>query len=379
MVQDSWQLSQEFQLTGASEKLKWVAGLYYFHQSIEPMGASLGINLSVPQAPFVVPVRLSGTSETDAYAVFGQLTWYLTDAFSLTGGLRYSYEDRSGVNRTLIPAFGLDELSRGEKSFDDFSPKFTLSYQATPELLLYATVSKGFQSGGFDAAAQPPPGGSIVTFDPETIWDYEGGLKYRNHWLDASLAAFHYKYSDLQVSQIVNGLPQTANAASSKIDGIELAAAIGATEYLSLSGSFAYIDSKFEDFIQFDELAGQMRDLSGNRLPGAPRSSVNLAANYIIPLGEHAISLTGEWNWHDRIYFTEFNSPQVSQPQVSTFNAAMRFLGADDRWYVEVFGKNLSDELIATQKWITGLGFGGMVLGNLALPRTYGAKVHYAF
>jgi hypothetical protein len=89
--------------------------------------------------------------------------------------------------------------------------------------------------------------------------------------------------------------------------------------------------------------------------------------------------LSGEWNWHDRLYFTEFNSPSTSQPSVSTYNAAARFTTDDGRWLFEVWGKNLSNELIRQQAWITGAGFGQMALGQFAPPLTWGATVRYAF
>lgn len=377
--QNSKQFSQEFQLIGETGAFQWVTGLYYLHQKIEPVYYTLGINVSTPLTPFVVPLKLGGSSTTNAYAGFGQLTWRATQSLSLTGGLRYSYEDRSGLVRVQLPAFAIDDVSSGEKSFEDLSPKFTLSYQANPAILLYATVSKGFQSGGFDVGAQPPPGGSIVPFKPETVWNYEGGIKFRKGWVSADLAAFHSRYSDLQVSQIVDGLPQTTNAASSRIHGVELSTTLRPIANLTLSGSFAYVQAEFRNFVQNDPLSGLVRDLDGNQLPGAPRYSSNLFASYTVPVGNNSIDLVGEWNWHDRIYFSEFNSRQVSQPAVSTFNASIRFNDGDGRWYMEAFGKNLTNELIATQKWITGAGFGSMVLGNLASPRLYGVSLHYNF
>ncbi|MDB5582374.1 MAG: TonB-dependent receptor [Bradyrhizobium sp.] len=375
--QNSTQYSQEFQLTGNTGRLKWVTGLYYFNQKIDPGYFSLGINVGTPSAPFVVPLKLGGSTNTDAYAAFAQATWQATDQLALTGGLRYSDEKRTAAVSVLLPAFGVNYTSFGDATFHDISPKFTASYQASPHLLFYATVSKGFQSGGFDLTAQPAPTGPIAPFRPEKIWDYEGGVKYKNSWLTTDFAVFHYDYTDLQVSQIVNGLPQTTNAASSGVNGAEFSGTIKASPALTISGSFAYLDAKFKNFTENDTLSGLPVNLSGNQLPGSTKYSSNLSANYVVPIGGSSLALFGEWNWHSRLYFTEFNSNQVSQQGLSTYTASVRFTPAGGRWYVEVFGKNLSNRLIANQKWITGAGFGSMVIGSVAPPRTFGITLHY--
>ena len=88
----------------------------------------------------------------------------------------------------------------------------------------------------------------------------------------------------------------------------------------------------------------------------------------------------GEWNWHDRLFFTEFNSNQISQPPVSTFNASARYTFDHDFTYpVELFAKNITNELIKSQVWITGGGFGSMAIGQLAPPRTFGVILRYTF
>jgi iron complex outermembrane receptor protein len=98
-----------------------------------------------------------------------------------------------------------------------------------------------------------------------------------------------------------------------------------------------------------------------------------------VPIGDDQLSVLGEWNWHDRLYFTEFNSNEVSQGPVSTYNAGLRYTRTQGHWWVEAYGKNLSNEVIRSQAWITGAGFGSMVLGQLAPPRTYGVTLHYSF
>ncbi|MBY0509653.1 MAG: TonB-dependent receptor, partial [Rhodospirillaceae bacterium] len=371
----SEQISQELQLTGKMDWLNVVAGLYYFHDTIDPAFFRLGINVATPQTPFLVRLQLGGTTKTNAYAAYGQATAAVTDQLSVTAGVRYSHERRASTSLQIIPEFFLTQTDAKSATFNDVSPKFTVDYQWTDDFMTYVTVSRGFKSGGFDVSASPP----LVAFKPETIWDYEAGAKLRTSWGTIDVSAFHYDYKNLQLAQIVNGLPNTTNAGSSDVNGVEAAFTVKPTDALTVTTALAYLDAQFNQVIENDTLTGLPRNLRGNRLPGSAKYAANVAVQYDIPVGENTLSLLGEWNWHDRLYFTEFNSKQVSQGAISTINASARYTFEDRQWYVEVYGKNLSDRLIASQKWITGAGFGSMVIGNLAAPRTFGATVHYNF
>lgn len=369
------QTSEELQLIGDVGWVNFVTGLYYFHDDVDPAYFWLGLNLGVPNGPFVVPVRLGGTTATDAYAAFGQATFHLTDKLNFIAGVRYSYEHRASTSLEVVPLFALTVTDADAAAFHDISPKASLDYQWTDELMTFVTVGKGFQSGGFDISAQPP----LVAFKPETVWDYEGGVKYHSNWLSLDLSAYHYDYSNLQVAQIVNGLPNTTNAAKAKINGVEFSGTVAPSSEWSISGTFAYTDAYFTKFIENDTLTGIPVNLKGNQLPGAPKLSSNITVEYTKPMGPDELALVGEWNWHDTIYFTEFNSRQLAQPTVSTFNASIRYTFDDGKWFAELYGKNLSDELIKSQAWITGAGFGSMVIGHLAPPRTFGVQVRYNF
>lgn len=370
------QFSQEFQFAGRFERLSFVAGLYYFHDETDPAVVRLGSNVAPPSpTPFIVHLQLGGTTTTNAFAVFGQATYRLTDRLNLTAGVRYSDEKKSSTLLLVIPEFGLNAPDAAATKFHDTSPRFTVDYQWTDGFMTYATVAKGFKSGGFDITASPP----LVAFKPETIWDYEVGAKWRTGWGTIDVSAFHYDYSDLQLAQIVDGLPATSNAGSSDVDGVELAFAIKPTSALTITAALAYLDARFNEVIENDTLTGQPVSLEGNRLPGSSKYSSNLTAEYVVPIGDDALSLYGEWNWRDRLYFTEFNSEQVSQEAVSTLNAAARYSFNGGKWYAELYGKNLTDELTWSQKWITGAGYGSPVIGNLDPPRTYGITLRYSF
>lgn len=367
----SQQFSQEFQYSIDKQWYTWVSGLYFLHDHVDPAYYWLG----VAPAPASFPVRVGGELTTDAYAGYTQATLKPVDKLSLTAGLRYSTEKRSADSLEELPALGATVTDAGTTKFHDISPKFTGAYQWNEKLMSYVTVAKGFESGGYDVSAQPP----LAPFQQETVWDYEAGTKYRASWVSADLSVFHYNYKNLQVAQIVDGLPRTTNAATSKIDGVELQGTLKPTKQFEITTALAYLNARFTKFTEPDTLTGKLDDLAGNQLPGSTKYSSNIFAQYTIPVGNDQLSLSGEWNWHDRLYFTEFNSNQVSQGPVSTINAALRYTsGQGGHWWVEAYGKNLTNELILSQAWITGAGFGSMVLGQIAPPRTYGLTLHYS-
>lgn len=371
VYQGRHQFSEELQLLADFGWMTWVNGLYYYTDKVNPGYFWLG----VAPSPDSFPLRLGGVSQTDAYAAFSQATFNATENLRITAGVRYSYEERQTDLVQELPALGVTINDSQKTDFDDVSPRFTIDYRWSEGLMGYITAAKGFKSGGFDLSASPP----LLAFEPETLWDYEAGIKWRNRWASADVSVFHYDYRNLQVAQVVNGLPTTTNAATSTVEGVELATTLRPVRDLTISGAFAYLDARFDEFTEVDTLTGLLTDLSGNRLPGSAELSSNIHAQWIMPFTTGEVSLSGEWNWRDRVYFTEFNSKQVSQPAVSTYNAAVRYTHGDDRWYVELYGKNLSDELIIAQAWITGANFGSMVIGQLGAPRTYGVTLRYSF
>ena len=125
----------------------------------------------------------------------------------------------------------------------------------------------------------------------------------------------------------------------------------------------------------FPELG--IQDLNGNTLQFAPDFSNNLTLNYEFPVANYLMNLFFEWNWRDKIYFTEFNLDNASQPSESIFNAAGRLSASNKRWYIEFWGKNLSDELVVSQSFISSGVLGRPRNGQLDPPRTYGFTIGY--
>ncbi|MBW2366620.1 MAG: TonB-dependent receptor [Deltaproteobacteria bacterium] len=181
------QFTQEFQLTGKWGRVNWVAGLFYFWEE-DYEDWDLDITDVVPD--FIM--YYDAWNETNAYAAFGQATYQVSDKISLTAGLRYSYEEKDWkliVSDTYTPAV-TQILST---KWDAVTPKFGIDYQVSEEMLLYASITRGFKSGGYNVVAVQN------AYDPEFIWSYEIGLK--SDWLanrlhnsgNTKCSRFHYQ------------------------------------------------------------------------------------------------------------------------------------------------------------------------------------------
>ena len=378
------QLSQELQLHGRFGALELVTGLFYFH---EEDATTTEIDL-----PGIGALRFGSTNfdsiidadvETDAYAAFAQGTYGFTEKLALTAGLRYNREKKEIRQRTalridpnIIAPTLIDYVDDDEWS--EVTPKVDVTYKFTDDVFGYVTATKGFKSGGFNFSVPQS------SFDPEELIAYETGLK--STWLDnrlrANLSAFYYDYTGLQVQQFVQttgaARVEITNAADATVLGSELEITALPTQSLLLSAGLAWLDATYDEFItQRTGAPGVNVDVSGNRLAAAPEWAANLAGQLTWPiadLGEASFRL--EYRWVDDQYYTPFNDPNANQTSYDLINARIGFTGAEGRWGVALFGRNLANEEYTTA--IQDISNAG-VARAITDPRAYGVSVSYRF
>ena len=260
--------SQEFNLSGGGDNIKWIGGLFYYNDD-----AGLSFNGIPPGADGPSFLLISGRVKTEAYAGFGELNVNVLDGLTAIAGIRYSRERKSYSGSLL----GAPLAFIGKKSWGSWTPRFSLKYQIAEGLNGYFTFSRGFKSGAFDATSFSP-----TPVNPETISAYEVGLKHASRRVKFNLAAFYYEYSDLQV-QTFNDLGTTIyeNASDAKIFGAEADMSIKLTEELTLGGNLSVLPvAKYLTYDQASALVpfpggigGNMATLidgSGRRLIRAP-------------------------------------------------------------------------------------------------------------
>lgn len=399
---DTWTLSQEFRLTGGGERANWIAGLYYLTEEVElnntvdlfralrPVAEAIdpiafpggfdpdGLALGAP----ILFLRSTGVQETNTAALFGQAEFALSDRLSLTTGLRYTWEDRSFNPSAVLeePGFSVPLYENLPLAIDatNFSGRLALDYHLTADTLLYASISRGFKSGGFNGSFLFTPAEN-VPYEPEELTAYEAGFKVT--FLDGrarlNAAAFLYDYSDLQVFTLINsgGFPVSVltNAANAEIAGAELELALRPTDQLNLSFTLGLLDTELVDFQTF---GGQ--DLSGNELVQSPGAVFSAVASYDIPLGGFGLLRPQiDASYKGDHFFSTTNDALSQQDAYWLVNLQLTWVGASEDWELGAFLRNATDEeyLVNTTD-LSDFGFVQQVTGS---PQTFGVEARRRF
>lgn len=395
----SRQYSQELQLSGDTESFKWVGGVYLFHEKINgqvniPLGVALLnlLGIPAPASPngYTRGYWAGGTATTDTAAAYGQLTWKITPELELTGGLRYAWErhKKSDANQFSLDPYispnpdptsaGYNNVGgKGRSTEYSTTPKLTLSYLFGADDTIYVTVAKGYKSGGFDLGAVQ------AAYDPETLWDYEAGLKTRmlGGRIQANLAAFYYDYKNLQVSVIRGQTVFTQNAAKARSYGVEaeVQALLAPGLRLDLSGS--YLNAKFKRFItsNTDLIGAPILDYAGNTLPQSPKYHGQVGLEYSFDLARGSLRFRGDVNYTSRVHFSPFNVRTLSQGEYTKVDLSADYTSESGKWQIGAFVKNLTDKTTVASATANSFLASNSLLSYLDPPRTYGGYVTVRF
>lgn len=330
--------------------------------------------------PGGLPAFTLTTSDVDAYAAYAQLSYAVTSALKLVGGLRYSSETRHGESRLETVATPTTKTD----SWRNLSPRIALEYRPAKHTLLYLSATSGFKSGTFD------PQNVTNAASPEHIWSYEAGLKTEllDRRLTLNVTAFHYDYRDLQVFQGVlsNGRIVTflQNAGSAKVDGVEFEPSFAVTRNLRVGGNLAWLNARYDSGIVLVDAANSpsaasvvKADVGGNPLPQAAHFTGTAFLDVTLPLrdGSHLDFHTDYYRQSGR-YFTSFKDPTLYAPSFDVVNARLSYTLPGGKAYVAAFGRNLGNTLV-----YYGIGrvppFGNN--DHYAAPRTYGVEAGFKF
>jgi iron complex outermembrane receptor protein len=397
--------TQEFRLAGGGETYNWVTGLYYLHDDLKQ---DQTIYLFQDADVFFGPGGGDGLAqignsqsdqETTSYAIFGQTDFEIAARTRLTLGGRYTTETKS-FHLDGITAFqngGIDvygpfvPLWTFDNEIDDsaVSGRVAIDHHVSEKVMAYASVSTGFKSGGFNGGfLSANPAEAAVQAEPvdsETVTAYEIGLKTES-WSDRlrlNFAGFYYDYTDLQVFNLVpavvpGGFPVNVltNAESSTIQGVEIEALVKLTEDLTVGAEATYLDAAMDDFKILAGDPGE-EDLSGNRLPLAPKFSLSTRANYSVSLDElGSLDFFGTLNYRSKVFFDIRNDPLLTQDGLWLANGRITYVSPDTHWELAVFGKNLTDEDYVDYGVNLTSIFGLLEL-NVGAPRTVGVELTY--
>ena len=380
----SKQFSQEVQLNGGGQKLQWLVGGYYFNEtgsSFIALPFPFGANL-----PFYITI--DGTARTEALAGFGELRWAPIDGLKITLGARYSNENRKAQYRYEVN-FGTPTIANPNlaATFNAFTPRIVVDYEAARDIHLYASATRGFKSGGFNLLAIQPG------FAPEKVWTYEAGVKtqFADRKVTLNANIFYSKYSDIQVGQIVNLQSVLTNAARATLQGAEVEFSARPSKAIEVGATLAYLDAKYDKFCTGDPTrpvapvsagcsAANPIDLAGNTFPRAPRWTLSGTASYTVPLANGGLTLRGDVRYQSKTFFTQFNRPQIAQNGYAVVNGRLAWTSDGGKYSVGVFVNNLLDKTYFSEVLESG-AFNPQLVGQayVAPPRTFGANVALAF
>jgi iron complex outermembrane receptor protein len=370
-----------------SASFVWIAGVNAFFDtdSFDPFALFT----------FGIPHPQSGTLHTEAYALYGQATYKFTDRLSLTGGLRLSQEHKeetySQEPQPLLGSAGVP-FTAASHGWNDVSPKLTLDYQFAAKTKGYVTVSKGFKSGAYNVSS------FVATpIDPETLWDYELGVKSDiTEHLRVNAAAFYYDYKNIQVQSFGASavVPIANNAASAKMKGIDAdittayADVVASNDSLSFTGGVAFLDAKYANYPGatlatpnvvpgLGEIGDTITaaDASGKEMVNAPRWTVNAGFRYAqpLPFGQLSISPTAYYN--SGYFLDALNTPRFAQDSFTRINADVTWLSLDGHYSASIWGKNLTNAKQVGGVLASALG----AVANSYPPATYGMKFGVRF
>lgn len=422
--QNQWQFSQELQILGSAldNTLNFVGGAYYFEEKGD-LHDFVTFNEGL--------VQVDGPNEFDTsnYAFFGQVDYRPIDLISFTLGARYTSETKrfeggqqelNGFNYRLfgcsapdgtitpvgqfplappgVPCFaGLSFPSPTEPTrvyvpgvnranFNNFSPRVGVQLHPNDDVMLFASWSRGYKTGGWTTRLTNPQGNLAPDFGPEEAETFEAGVKATllDRRLQVNASVFTTNYTGVQLNIQVGTSPTIDNAGDARIKGFELEVTARPARGLTLTGSLGYLDTAYTSIeaaalVNSSAIAGIQRGIAvGAPLPKSADWKFNLSPRYEFGLGDlGSMVLLGDWahasGFRNDIAGTEL----LFRPATDQFNASIQFVAPEEDWTLTLGGTNLSNERFVT----TGGSnlSAGLVFGSYNRPREWYLRLGVRF
>ncbi|MDP5208305.1 TonB-dependent receptor [Microbulbifer sp. 2205BS26-8] len=364
------------------------------------------------------------TGDYRSSAIYGDMTWSITDRMDLTIGARYTYDSKdftieteyknhiplklSGGDVPLVDAEGniigaitLPQIDLGSQlfgiafynnsqpaldsklsdSWSDISGRIVLDYRWTEEVMTYVSLADGFKAGGFNSLNFGP--GVTPAFDQEDVVNLEAGLKSNlfDNRVRLNASVYTYEYNNLQTLDLV-GVPipsYNLRNADAEGTGAEIEVQWVATDNFFIAGNYSYLDTEFTDY-QIIEVIGETEadSLVGEPRVSTPENKLNLMAEYSVDLASGGqLLLRGDYNRTDERIGSVTDRARIVE-DYQLFNLRAAWNSASENYSVALWVQNLTDEEIAG-----GFGGSGAAIGASPgwrlVPRMYGADFTVRF
>lgn len=383
----------ELQASGTLGRLTYTTGLFALGERMRaqsgPGGRAdvrylCGCFYVPDERPILTIPRRKQTGES--YAAFAQTGISLGDRLSVTLGGRFSVERKEADVElvtldpdTLEPTDFVQRTGSNRGRWKSFTWRAGLEFQATPDLMLFASVAKGYKSGGFNTRpVNNLPNLGINQFKPETAITYEAGI--RSEWfrrrLRLNATVFHTGYRDIQLRQqsIIGGVLTTIieNAARARIRGLEMEAAAKLGERLTVSLAYGHLAPRYLD-------VGTVPNLRlTSDFQRTPRHSLTASLDYSLPVGPNSLTAHADYSYRSREQFQLLPS-DFDQEGYGLLAARLTFRPANDHWSVALFGTNLTDKRYRAAGRGTGVVDVGSAQSVIGQPRQVGLEFKAGF
>lgn len=401
------QFSQELQLTGDAidSRLKYVFGAYYFEEA-----GNLHDLVTFPGG--LLQIDGNNLLGTKAYAAYTNMNFALTDQIGITVGARYTHEKKnfegfqsdpngffykinglvpSEPNRVALctatggvlcypnPAniFQVYPVGESHLSFNNFSPKVGFEYKPNDDILLYASYSKGYKTGGWTTRLTQPAalGQTAPTFGPEKASTWEVGVKSElaDRKVILNVSGFYTDYKGIQLNFQVGTSPTLANAGDAEIYGFEAELQARPLDALTLQASVGYTHARYTDI-----LFGVTGVTTDSKLPKTPEWKFSFSPQYRIDLGGRGDLLINADYTHTSSLFNDTeNTPLLKRPAADMLNASITYREPNEKWSIAVGGTNLlNDRYLTTgQNQVAG----GVTYGTYNRPVEWYATARIKF
>jgi len=428
---DQQQFSQELRLASpGGQTIDYTAGLYYFWQeaddaSRQVFGRDAVGWLVTGNTPSSIPNRIpSGVGggltlpaaaltgleayahvvpATKSYAAYGQATWNVSPAFRVTGGLRYTYESKTGLYdasqrgtaapiASFAPALQAAIAARrdslaptssytAKRDVDNISGTLVLAYDVGQNVHTYASYSRGYKSPGINLVRQLP--GVDIFVRPEKVDAYEVGLKSRllNGAAEFNLALFWTDVANYQANfvnrSVTPNVAYIASVGGLRSRGVEVDARATPVQGLTLSLAGTFNDAKYRNYTNapaqhLNSYLGVI-DLSGQRAAGTPKWSLTGTAEFVQPAGPAEVYLGADASYRSNFNASVNLDPFAEVPGYALFGAHVGLRDPDGRWDLSVWARNLFNKDYLNTASVSSQY--GITLVSLGEPRLFGVTL----
>ena len=369
---DSSRFTQELRLTSnADDGIEWIIGAYYTKQESDEF------QITIEDPPDINLITLNTALEYTELALFGNVTFDLSEQWDVTVGLRYS-DNENDITNLFSGALSNPLLNDLRTVTDDTVTTwlFNTRYRINDAVNFYGRAASGYRPGGANLVVEL--GGQVFgspSYTNDDLWSYEAGIKGRigssGIYYDLGVYVIDWQDAHIQFVNPVTGLTETGNAEGDvEAKGVEASLSGEVFSNFMVTAALAISDTELKQ----DE--PNLGGVAGEALPGNPDSTFSLTGDYTVPLANSNLNLGASWR-----YVGDYNSNFSLAPTGNYDNSAYSHFDVRagvswDRFAVNLYGTNVTNERDYQTVFPVAPNF---AYGVPLRPRTIGLNLRYDF